>query len=153
MTFEDLSKQLNTSVQSLQNLVQVLSAAFADMEGGGGGASYSTEEQVVGTWIDGKPLYQKTIAHSGALVVDNSFSNDICTLANVDQLVKSEGYFRRTSENNLMVSLNGGIRPESDASAYNVSIRFFNNKIQVAVNGYNDIEYIALTVQYTKTTD
>lgn len=34
MTFEDLSKQLNTSVQSLQNLVQVLSAAFSEMEGG-----------------------------------------------------------------------------------------------------------------------
>lgn len=154
MTFEDLSKQLNTSVQSLQNLVQVLSTAFADMEGGGGGGtSYSTEERVVGTWIDGNPLYQKTIAHSGALVVDNSFSNDIGTLANVDQFVKCEGYFRRTSENNLMLSLNGGIRPESNASNYNVSVRFFNNKIQVAVNGYNDIEYIALTVQYTKTTD
>ena len=34
MTFEDLSKQLNISVQSLQNLVKALSAAFADMEGG-----------------------------------------------------------------------------------------------------------------------
>ena len=33
MTFEDLSKQLNTSVQSLQNIVQVLSAAFSEMEG------------------------------------------------------------------------------------------------------------------------
>ena len=25
----------------------------------GSGESYSTEEQVIGTWIDGKPLYQK----------------------------------------------------------------------------------------------
>lgn len=28
---------------------------------GGGGVNYSTEEQVVGTWIDGSTLYQKTI--------------------------------------------------------------------------------------------
>ena len=34
--------------------------------GGGGGVSsisYSTEEQVIGTWIDGKPLYQKTVIY------------------------------------------------------------------------------------------
>ena len=63
MTFEDLSKQLNTSVQSVPNLVQVLSAAFADMEGGGGGSaiSYSIEEQDTGIkWIDGNSIYQKT---------------------------------------------------------------------------------------------
>lgn len=29
--------------------------------GGGGGHNYSTTEQVVGTWLDGKPLYEKTI--------------------------------------------------------------------------------------------
>ena len=58
MTFEDLSKQLNTSVQSLQNLVQVLSAAFAGMEGGG---TYSTEEHVIGTWLDGSAVYEKVI--------------------------------------------------------------------------------------------
>ena len=38
--------------------------------GGGGGSSeeiYSTEETRIGTWIDGKPLYQRTwIAHSAA---------------------------------------------------------------------------------------
>lgn len=27
----------------------------------GGGVNYSTDEQLIGTWIDGKPLYQKTI--------------------------------------------------------------------------------------------
>lgn len=36
MTFEELSKQLNTSVQNLQNIVQVLSSAFAKMEDGSG---------------------------------------------------------------------------------------------------------------------
>lgn len=31
--------------------------------GGGGGSThnYSTDEQIVGTWIDGKPLYEKTL--------------------------------------------------------------------------------------------
>lgn len=39
--------------------------AIAENAGGGGGGSsavnYSTEEQEVGTWIDGSTLYQKTI--------------------------------------------------------------------------------------------
>jgi hypothetical protein len=30
--------------------------------GGGGGHNYSTEEQVIGTWIDGSTLYEKTVA-------------------------------------------------------------------------------------------
>lgn len=70
MTFEDLSKQLNTSVQSVPNLVQVLSAGFADIEGGGGGGSshdYSTEERVVGKWIDGRDVYEKVIPLSFTL--------------------------------------------------------------------------------------
>ena len=32
--------------------------------------SYSTEERVVGTWLDGKPLYQKTIKFSTPINVD-----------------------------------------------------------------------------------
>ena len=35
-----------------------------DAGGGGGGSSshdYSTTEQVIGTWIDGKPVYEKTL--------------------------------------------------------------------------------------------
>lgn len=31
-------------------------------EAGGSGHNYSTDEQIVGTWIDGKTLYEKTIA-------------------------------------------------------------------------------------------
>ena len=52
---------------------------------------YSTEEQVIGTWIDGKPLYRK--------VVDFTISNtwqDVGTFSNVDfftkiQLVRKTG--------------------------------------------------------------
>lgn len=113
---------------------------------------YSTSEQVVGTWIDGKPLYEMTLTHSGALIVDNSFANDIGSLVSVDQFIGCEGYFRRTNANGLMYSLNGGTRPEGSADN-KVSARYYNGNVQVAVNGYNDIEYIALTVRYTKTTD
>ena len=34
-------------------------------------ANYSTDEQIIGKWIDGKPLYRKTILYNG------SMSNDL----------------------------------------------------------------------------
>lgn len=114
---------------------------------------YSTSEQVVGTWINNKPLYEKTFEHSGALIVTDSFDNTIGTLSTVDQFISCEGYFRRTNANGLMYSLNGGTRPESGADTYKVTTRFYNGNVQVAVKGYSDIEYIALTVRYTKSTD
>ena len=63
MTYEDLSKQLNTSVQTIQNLVQILATAFADMEGGGGGGAseYVAEETEIGSFL-GKALYRQVIS-------------------------------------------------------------------------------------------
>lgn len=51
--------------------------------GGGSGNSYSTTEQVVGTWVDGRPLYQKTYYDSNSWwstnveVLDANFTSDI----------------------------------------------------------------------------
>lgn len=67
MTYEDLSKQLNTSVQTVQNLVQVLSAAFADMEGGEPFTPihpYNDTEHIVGIWYHdsiSENVYERTI--------------------------------------------------------------------------------------------
>lgn len=40
-----------------------------NISGGGGSVNYSTSEQVIGTWIDGKPLYKKTWDFSGSPVM------------------------------------------------------------------------------------
>lgn len=69
--------------------------------GGGSGNSYSTTEQVVGTWIDGRPLYQKTfyvpeawqstsgiILDSGFVpsVYDQYFMTDVHMMVNNDYM-------------------------------------------------------------------
>lgn len=49
---------------------------------------YSTDEQIVGTWIDGKPLYETTI------VIDSGFSTQFTYthgIANIDETVKMDG--------------------------------------------------------------
>lgn len=40
----------------------------ANESGGGSGHTYSTTEQVVGTWIDGKPVYERTCALSSRTI-------------------------------------------------------------------------------------
>ena len=34
---------------------------------------YSTDEQIVGRWIDGKPLYQKTFVQTGGIVSERQY--------------------------------------------------------------------------------
>lgn len=50
-------------------------------QGGGGGINYSTQEQVIGTWIDGKPIYQKVIDN---LTVSFSSSGSVGRYASID---------------------------------------------------------------------
>lgn len=42
------------------NKLQVASTIYQIPSGGGGSHTYSTTEQIVGTWIDGKTVYEKT---------------------------------------------------------------------------------------------
>ena len=64
--------------------------------GGGGGGSnqhtYSTEEQVVGTWIDGSTVYEKTI-DLGSDTTIGSNGYDITTFipSNIDRVISCEG--------------------------------------------------------------
>lgn len=86
MTFQELSKQLNISVQNLQNIVQVLSAAFSEMEGS---QNYSTSEHIVGKWIDNKDLYEISFYQP---LNGTSGSIDISGL-NADQCFITDGFY------------------------------------------------------------
>ena len=71
-----------------------------ELEGGGGGSSgginYSTTERVVGTWIDGKPLYAKTIEVynlvSGNNTVSHGIANLKMTVENISFLIDNNNY-------------------------------------------------------------
>lgn len=110
---------------------------------GAGGVSYSTEEKVVGTWIDGSAIYEKTIYVDS---FPNNTSKNLSTPANLDLLIDSfgfmksktlVGYFRTLpfaagGSNDVRVDLNAGVLRAvtfSDWSGY---------------DGY-------LTIRYTKT--
>lgn len=117
-----------------------------------GGHKYSTDEHVVGTWIDGKPIYEKTIsATTPTVITDGQFATttiDVTALS-IDFLVNVKGTFLGPSAywtcNPIYLSNDGGQLKLLLASKTNLSI-ITNVSAQSGVNGY-------ITIQYTKTTD
>jgi hypothetical protein len=67
---------------------------FAPSSGGGGssGHNYSTEEQVIGTWIDGSTLYEKTISVQSNSATKGMIEIPINDIAdNINNITKFEG--------------------------------------------------------------
>lgn len=107
------------------------------------GSVYSTEEMVIGTWIDGKPLYRRTVLSQTA-----STGNTITTLFsvsdwNVDVFTRIDGVWGGTT---LGVPLNC---PEAAASHYVSSDKTFKSKV-ASIHANSPL---VTTLEYTKTTD
>lgn len=117
-----------------------------DKAGSGGGVSsgvsYSTEEQVVGTWIDGKPLYQKTVI--------GSFTNN-CSLIYIGKVaVKSiTGVINVTSGGSITIGFSFN---RTDSLYSGADYDFTTGNVEVFAKGW-DISECIVTVLYTKTTD
>lgn len=125
-------------------------------QGGGGGATikYSTEEQVIGTWIDGKPLYQKSYAFTNT---QSSFSDYVTlyNIPNIDNVIKNSFTALRDLGNNAKLHYTGEgvVHPEQDNN-YWIGVREYNGNIQYYINNYGtQITDMIITTQYTKTTD
>ena len=102
--------------------------------------NYSTEEQVIGKWIDGKPLYRKIV--SGNVPQGDNYPTVATGITNLDKVVS------------ISVVLAYG-----DNRQYFTSVRYNNyylskendNKITIVAP---DVEGDAtFTIYYTKTTD
>lgn len=116
--------------------------AIAENGGGGGGGGsevhYSTEEQLIGTWIDDKPLYQKTLTYNTTISLNDSSWTTI-PFTDVPSMEYCAVIFMTTDcifDNRIRLKYeNGDIKgATSQESGQNVSI-------------------IMVTIQYTKTTD
>jgi len=106
---------------------------------------YSTEEQIVGKWIDGKPLYQKTF--TGTTSTTTSSDSVAGTITNLDTLVNSNG----------TIFLAGAWGVNQHSLPYNnVAEYYIDTSNQVIIHKQNEIantKQYMVTIQYTKTTD
>lgn len=98
---------------------------------------YSTTEKIVGTWIDGKPIYQKTFTGtSGANGADATFGS----ISNAETIVSLRGIVRNS--NNMM---HGAPNPGIYLKYYNGNIQTYTSDAQFGN------QPCSITVQYTKT--
>lgn len=121
---------------------------------------YSTDEKIVGRWIDGKPLYQKTLSGviPNGINIDQDLEIstsdlDIEQCINISHchdgsggnsaiMVGSAGYMYPTPTASLMVWFNGG----NDSK---IIVRRKEN----SATGLGGGSTIYVTIEYTKTTD
>ena len=123
----------------------VLSASGGSSENGGSASNiYSTEEQHVGTWIDGKPLYRLVI-----IAEKKSGSNLIVPLTNfnIKEFATVEGSLQTVS--GLTYALN---RYESSAIYSYFACNLDSFRV-VSSNGEYSNGTVRAVIQYTKTTD
>lgn len=115
---------------------------------------YSTSEQVIGTWIDGKPLYKKTVHVANS---QGSFSDYVTieTMTDLKMSVSADFTARRyiAGAGEWFISGNGTARAEQNDTYY-IGVRVFNQNLQYVIGGYGtQITDLWITVRYTKTTD
>ena len=94
----DLEDVNVTSISNGQVLAwDSVSEKFVNVTPSSGGTSidYSTTEQVIGKWIDGRDLYQKTV-NFGALP-NNAYKSTAHDISNLDYIVSFEGTAKSTT--------------------------------------------------------
>lgn len=100
---------------------------------------YSTTEQVVGKWTDGKPIYRKVL--TGTMSTSTTYTN-----------ITIDEYFEN------VVNVYGFIKKDSNfypISYYNYVTYYIydSNKLRIGASGSSYKGDYTITVEYTKTTD
>ena len=122
------------------------------------GIKYSTDEQVIGTWIDGKPLYQitKVFTKSTITTGTTTFAHGI---ANVDEICNADASFKfygYQPEQRYVAKLpwlyvDGTVTSATYAGGYRIGKTLIFVQLGNAL--YTDTTEWIFTIQYTKTTD
>ena len=121
----------------------------ADGTDGSGGSSnvYSTEETVVGTWIDGKPIYRKCFVCSVSMTAKEVWVKvaDVGYL-NIDTFISAIGQYSNSA------STDGRYRTlPSDRSSLGLNVA--KTILSVTQNSTYSVTITAAVIEYTKTTD
>lgn len=118
---------------------------------------YSTNEQVVGTWVDGKPIYEKTMFSTFKDYVVGNFTVFSIALDNVNIVVSIDGMVNYDSIFPVPVTYNyikddiGNI--QRITTYYDKRLKTVQTAVYVSTNTrYANAKYF-VTIRYTKTTD
>lgn len=106
--------------------------------------TYSTEEKVVGTWIDGKPIYRKTFTGTKK-EVNNAISD---SNLDRDSFIRGFGWIYSVYENWWQIGSGTPATYQTSLAISTVGFELFTTS-----TAFNDNSQTILTLEYTKTTD
>lgn len=113
--------------------------------------TYSTSEQRVGTWIDSKPIYKKTINTGQIPSGSSTVTFDISGLS-LNKLIKLEGRCMDPSSGNCRVMPN--VAPVlEDTIRVDIQSKNTLRIITAANSNWTNYSESTVTLWYTKTTD
>lgn len=137
----DLST-LNTTEKS--NLVGAINEVYQNNE-------YSTEEKIVGKWIDGKPIYRNVVTANSYSEILNTGISNLETMIKMEVLVSESG---NGDWRNLPWLFNKGnvIGDQSWSGGFFYKMNTNQLNFQLG-NSLKNIKKIVAILEYTKTTD
>lgn len=116
----------------------------------GSGLNYSTSEQIVGRWIDGLPIYQKTISATCAKNTNITIPHNITNFGNI---VRAEGSIMRRkvtpTSNDYVLTYNSGSEVLSIMGIGSTTVTV---RIGGDFQGPDTNVPVYVTLYYTKTT-
>lgn len=125
------------------------------IEGGGsisgeGVEIYSESEYIVGKWIDGKKLYQKTIDF-GAMPAQGDSKSVAHNISNIDKIISWEAFGVNASGLVMFVPniSRGNVASQTSVSANATNVNIFNGSSSDLTSEYNGY----VTIRYTKTVE
>lgn len=104
--------------------------------------NYSTEEQVVGTWIDGKPIYRKVLEGTTPAYT----SANLTTIPNLETLIDIRGITGSTYKGGI-TWVNLGVDPQQYRQIYVIG-----QTVGIIQQSNEETPY-RIILEYTKTTD
>ena len=114
---------------------------------------YSTNEQVVGKWINGKPIYRKTMEFSNLSSGENHIPHGI---ADVDIIMLDRDHSFATDGTYSELWQIGNTNSANNFSQFSVSLVWTTNSIFDVYIGsglVSRLPKLIITFEYTKTTD
>ena len=111
---------------------------------------YSTSEQIIGTWIDGKPLYEKTYCYensSGSSGGSSGATFDVWSIGSDKIIIDLQATFINLTTMKMYPI------PYADSSFTNIYADSGTVKLKVRNDDWGSNYKLYITAKYTKTTD
>lgn len=121
-------------------------------------ANYYASEKRIGTWINGKPLYRQTFGFNVSNLGTETYFNwtdslyNTNSISNVDEIINVKSFYKRSDDNFQPVPTVNRELNYYGSGVFDFSGTGFRFYVGTLFNTFT-INYLIVTIEYTKTTD